>query len=261
VTIGLLISRQRSGTGALGSVLDQHPQVAYLGEVLHNDSVDKLPNYFAFLHSELAANPRAYLPSQRVATFDRYMAFLEQYTPKPIKFLDVKYNSTHHLNGFWHSISDPPILIERAKHLRLPVIHLVRKNLLRAFISGKLAEANKVWHATRTDEITIIKMAIVSHQLTNYIRTGTEEINLIAEFLARCERLLCLEYSLLFDQHGILPRTALQLQDFLGIDEITLIKPNFVKQVEGRLEDIIENYDEIYRLLIRTPHSWMLFSS
>jgi hypothetical protein len=261
MTIGFLIARQRSGTGALGTVLDQHPQVAYLGEVFHDDAVNRPPNYFAFIRSQLETNPKAFLPSEAPNNFDKYLESVESQRTKDISIIDVKYNSVHHINSTWYTNSSTPVLILKILRKNLPVIHLIRANLLRTFLSGKLADLNRIYH---TSDVTMIRhhhVKLCPIELKAYINEAEEETTAIGKYLAGYERMICLEYSMVFDGHGKLSASAArELEQFLGIDTIVTRMPVFVKQATASLKESIENYDEIHNMLIKTPHSWMLFA-
>lgn len=147
------------------------------------------------------------------------------------------------------------------KEHNFPIIHLLRANLLRTFLSGKLADLNKVWHTSDISEIKHRRIKLNPIQLKNYIRQAEEETATITGFLAGHERTVCLEYSIVFDGCGQLSTlTANELERFLGINAIVTRTPVFIKQATAGLEESIENYDEIHNLLIKTPHSWMLFA-
>jgi hypothetical protein len=42
MTIAFLLACQRSGTGALGSVLQKNPEIPYVGGVFHPDNIDRI---------------------------------------------------------------------------------------------------------------------------------------------------------------------------------------------------------------------------
>src|ERR1700737_1095076 len=101
MAVSILLARQRSGTGALGSCLDQHPMISYVGEVFHDDSIDRPPNYFWFLIKSLQSDPSVALPNSNGKRLDAYLAFLESQGKKPNILIDVKLRSLHHFNAHW----------------------------------------------------------------------------------------------------------------------------------------------------------------
>ena len=259
MALGVIIARQRSGTGALGSVLDQHPSVSSLGEVFHHDAIDREPNYFWFLRNLVEKDPDMALPGAHGKRFGLYADFLKQRTKKAHTIIDIKYSSLHHFNAYWLGILEPPTLFQILRGRRIPVIHLGRKNHLKAFISSQLAQLNEEWHAKSQDAITIRSLTVEPVACLQFIRTMKREYERVKKILEKHPRLLELEYSEIFDEAGEL-RTAVaeQLADFFQIAPFKKHKPAFVKQTPEALRNVIENFGEVAKVLDATEHAWML---
>ncbi|HYM36181.1 MAG TPA: hypothetical protein VET48_12330, partial [Steroidobacteraceae bacterium] len=85
------------------------------------------------------------------------------------------------------------------------------------------------------------------------------EYERVKKILEKQPKLLELEYSELFDEAGELRATvAEQLADFLQIEPFKKHKPAFVKQTPEALRNVIENFDEVAKVLDATEHAWML---
>ena len=259
VTLGVIIARQRSGTGALGSVLDQHPSVKSLGEVFHHDAIDREPNYFCFLRDLIAKDPDMGLPGAHRKRFDLYANYLKARTAKPHTIIDIKYSSLHHFNAHWLGILESPTLFKILRAREAPVIHLGRKNHLKVFISGRLAELNDEWHAKSQDAIRTRNLMVDPPACLQFIKTMKREYERVKKILATHPKLLELEYSELFDEGGELyPAIAERLADFLQIPPFRKLKPAFVKQTPELLRNVIENFDQVAEFLGATEHAWML---
>ncbi|HEY5238308.1 MAG TPA: hypothetical protein VIJ62_08010 [Rhizomicrobium sp.] len=259
MALGVIIARQRSGTGALGSVLDQHPSVSSLGEVFHHDAIDREPNYFWFLRNLIEKDPDMGLPGAYGKRFALYADFLKARTKKAHTIIDIKYSSLHHFNAHWLGILEPPTIFQVLRGRKVPVIHLGRKNHLKAFVSGQLAQLNDEWHAKSQDAITIRNLKIDPRACLQFIRTMKREYERVKKILEKHPRLLELEYSEIFDEVGELCAiVAQQLADFLQIAPFKKHKPAFVKQTPEALRNVIENFDELAKALDTTEHAWML---
>lgn len=158
MTLFVLLARQRSGTGALGSTLDQHPSISYLGEVFHHDAMDRPPNYFWFLQNLITEKPELAFPDAGPERWDRYAEYLCSMSKKNYLLVDIKYASTHHFNQHWLGVGEAPTLFSILKTRGVPIVHLTRRNYLKVYVSGKLAEANGVWHARKAEQLRTTRL-------------------------------------------------------------------------------------------------------
>ena len=257
----ILIARQRSGTGALGSMIDKHPQLKYLGEVFHPGNAGQEQNYFTFLKRKVASDPAAALPDRRYGVF---LEFLEEQAvrfPNRRLIVDIKYRSLHHLDHGWRGLVERPTALATAIENKVPLLHLTRRNALHSFVSGRLAEANKVWHANQSDQIKVTSTVLNIRQLSRYI-VGTErEIALIEEWTRGYGRLETFDYDEMFDAEGLVQKDlADRLSRLLQVDEFTDRAPSFVKQAPSKASASIENYDLVKRALLGSTSEWMLDS-
>jgi hypothetical protein len=135
----VLLARQRSGTNALRSVLDTHPDIFCFNEVFklsdrHSEHpFIKTANYFTFLERYCAGDVSRSFPDRSAEAFTDYLAYLRGLVTKKLLVLDVKYNSTHIVTDSWREIGEPTLFpLLKAQQIR--VLHLTRRNLLRCLI-------------------------------------------------------------------------------------------------------------------------------
>lgn len=260
MTTCLLIAQQRSGTGALGTVLDQHKDCKYFGEIFHNDSVNSYPNFFHF-GTEKLSRENLYLKGHPEQKFASYVRYLHEIESKNNFILDVKYNSLHHLNGFWQSIIGEPRILTIARKQKFPIIHLSRRNKLRVYISGVLAEKNRIWHARKGDVLLQKSIKIDFEKTIRAIDNLTEESLHMEKLLKNFDYTSYIEYVDLFDQSGALNLfVEKSICSLLQISPFEKRKPAFVKQTSSDLRDVIKNYDNFAEKFWRTKYSWMLNS-
>ncbi|APF39517.1 FkbM family methyltransferase [Chelatococcus daeguensis] len=256
---GLLVARQRSGTGALGSLLDwrNHPQFYYLGEIFHPDGLGDRHNYFTHLRDYVREDPLNALAQNAPQNFRRFLATFagEGRTLLP----DVKYDSLHSLNGPWHAPLARPWLLEFARAEGAPIIHLTRRNLLEVFVSGLLAAANQVWHTVDAAEVTIRSAVVDIPKLLRFIDGMQRERQVIEQWLDGHQPLVALDYQEMFDAQGLLAsERADEIARAFGVDPLAQRRPSLVKQAPWSLTESIRNYDEVAKALAGTPHAWML---
>jgi hypothetical protein len=257
----ILLATQRSGSGALGSLLDQNPDIGYLGELFHPDGILESDNYFAFLKNILKSNPDRGLPVSSKENFNDYIKFLTDKSEKKDLIIDIKYDSTHHFNGEWYAPSDTPFLLNFANEYNFKIIHLQRKNLLKKYLSGKLAEVNNIWHTADVDSIKVTTLKVDPSDLLSCLEYTDRQASQFDQFLLSNPNVFQLEYEEIFRTEGDIKEDALTpLAEFLCVDPIQLngIQPVWKKQVKLALPEIIQNYEEVFAALEHTKYFWMI---
>jgi hypothetical protein len=258
--IGFLFARQRSGTGALGSVLDRHPDLKYVGEVLHPDDRANPVNFFSYVEDDHVRMSQYCDPNTRADLVESYFQWLEDRFHPRIPIVDVKYRSVHHWNGGWQGAIEPPWIVQYIREHKLPLIHLKRKNNLETYVSGRLAEENQVWHAASADEVKIHEIVVDIRQLSRVIVNTTEEVALMDSWLQGIKTLVVLEYAELFDAEGLANQDKMYLvQKLFQLEKpFEHLKPSFVKQAPRLVTDSITNLSLVERAFRNTDFAWML---
>jgi len=263
MALHILLARQRSGTGALGSILDQHPEVKYLGELFHPNEISRKNSYFNFLLQKISNDVNKGLPTAHEQNYKEYMEYVDGFEVKKNVFIDVKYSSTHHFNGNWHTPFDIPKFLQFCKRDQRKIIHLKRQNFLKTYVSGKLAEQNKIWHAKNNADIAITSIKLEVKPLLQYLRSAARQVMHFEGYLKNYPNILELEYDNLLQNNGQLNiEVANDIANLLNIDATLFekIKTAFVKQTPNDLNTVIENIEEISNLLQGSEFEWMLLN-
>src|SRR3954447_23774238 len=147
----IMLARQRSGTNPLRDVLSSHPDIFCTPEVFHerpspDAHLEVDTNFWNFLekHPKGTVRRSQSLQSQEEIFID-YMRFLRGFTDKKYLVVDVKYNSTHHLDGPWRGVTEQPSMFLFMKRTNVRTLNLTRRNYLRYYLSWFKAQATRVW--------------------------------------------------------------------------------------------------------------------
>ena len=258
--IGFLFARQRSGTGALGSILDRHPQLKYAGEVLHPDDRSNKVSFFNYVEAETDRLKRYCDPNLRADLIEQYFTWVQEVYHPRTPIIDVKYRSIHNWNGGWQGIIEPPWLVRHIRDRKLPLLHLKRKNYLETYVSGRLAEENQVWHATTAAEVKVREIAVDIRQLSRVLTETTDEVKLMDSWLEGVKTKTVLEYAELFNAEGVASESKLnQIKNLFALEsDFQNLKPAFVKQAPRNLAVSITNFQLVERALRGTEFAWML---
>jgi len=257
--LALLLARQRTGSGALGTILDRNPALFYTGEVLHPDDVKNKASFFGFVNASAERIAAFSNPNQRESVVKAYFEELESAKRPRTPVIDVKYRSLHHWNLGWQGFFDRPWIISYARQQRMPILLLRRRNYAATFVSGRLAELNRVWHTKDSASISVTSLNVAPRDLLGFLKTCAREDSLIDEWLANYDRVLPLEYEDVFDSQGLVPESVCsRIATFLGIGPFPFRSPIFIKQAPPALADSISNFDEVAASLQGTEFRWML---
>ncbi len=271
--IGFLLARQRSGTGALGSILSRHPELCYVGEVLHPNP-ERYPvgqvlepdiraqdvNFFVYLRADVDRMHGYCDPNRRADEVERYFDWLKKRFHPRIPIVDVKYRSLHHWNGAWQGMFDPPWLIDYVRERKLPLIHLKRENFLETYVSGQLADQNQVWHSKTPGKSQVVDIEVDTRTLLSLLTETTDEVWLTSSWLTGLDTVLDVEYAELFDASGAADQAIVgdihRLFDLKR--DFPDLTPEFVKQASGSVAASIRNLQAVERTLRGSEFAWML---
>ncbi|GAL24222.1 sulfotransferase putative [Vibrio variabilis] len=259
MSVVALVARQRSGTGALGSILNQHPEVRYCGEIFHNNH-SKAHNFFNFVAAEVKKeNFDFLLPGNADYKFEKYIEHLHSCFQDRVKVVDIKYNSFHHLNECWHGLTEAPNLIKLLKKHNIPIIHLTRRNTLKTYVSSQLAHKNSAWHTSVQSKAKVKTVELDPVLTLRWLNHTQLEISRMNSLLSNYPQVLEIEYQELFDEEGYLDsKVGSTIASILDVQDFKRTKPLIIKQAKSHLSSSILNLDEIKNKLTGTDFNWML---
>jgi hypothetical protein len=254
-----IFARQRSGTTALREIMGRHPSLFTYAEVFHPDYKDNPVFYYHFWGVHFQKHPEHHWPSaeNRKAVFDAYLEWLDAKSkPGKIVTFNVNYNSMHSLDFFWRDLLAPPFLITLTRQKKFPVVHLVRRNLLATHISELRARETGVWH-TKDPSAQAPKITVPCRSLRYELNVREAEIRHVSQWIKGLKT-LDLVYEELFDGTSLTADAAQRVADFLEIEPGPLSnETSFQRTGTAKLEDALENTEEVRETLKGTRFEWM----
>jgi SAM-dependent methyltransferase len=237
LTYAVLIARQRTGTSALGSLLEQALEITPQGEAL--DPLNRSP---------------AVDPAGGVVTFRLLDAYLGRLAAdRNLHLVDIKVNSLWSVGKTFHSPSLPPPLIGLLARDRAKVIRLHR-HPVDQWISGLVADALGVWHTSTPLSQPIPKVRVDPTQLSHFLDSCRAEDELLARWLDGLQ-VLNLTYDQVFGPEGY-PLTVTRVADFLGAAKRPnwqTAQPRHRKIARRNSADNVGNLAEIRHLMPIPP--------
>lgn len=273
--VRFLLSTQRSGSHFLKSFIETHfANVICSGETLENpfspahqaptlSTHPEVLHFWPWYKREAADGNISGAPEKRIEAFEVYLTKLAALTAPRDLVIDTKYNSIRALSGCKDTEYGPEDFISFLTSRKIPVLHLIRKNILRTIISYKLARDTGVWHRTveRSSDEPLPKIRLNPKGVLLEIRYG---IKLIQEYQSRFSGYpgygeIIYEEFIQEQKYSEPGRNSRILARFL--DKMPLVPSQktlpFKKTTPEDPSEVVENWDEVAGLLQGTNHAWM----
>ena len=272
--VRILLSTQRSGSTFLKSFIEaSFPAVACSGKVLESPhsparpfpalaSHPEFPHFWPWYEREAAAGTISVAPDKRFEAFTAYVAQLGVLVEPKDLVIDAKYDHVRSLSGYEDTDYGSRDFISFVTRRNIPLLHLIRKNLLRVVVSNKLAEQTGAWHRAADispnepqPKIRLNPKGVLSdiryafkliqdyqNRFSGY--PGYHEI--IYEDFAREQRSA---------EQGIQLRTLALFLD--NSPAANPAQPACKKSTPDDPSSVVENWQEVIRVIRTTEHGWM----
>jgi hypothetical protein len=242
----ILLTTQRSGATFLCTSLNSHPQIECHHEAIFSQ-INKIPFENLKFKPFLFDRPSSAYYKYRSASWGRKLAhwsliprkqliydFLDDLYARPAKATAVGYKiSYNHADKY-------PTAMAWLQQNEIKIIHLVRSNLLKTYLSKKTAWKRRLHHAT-TPSIAPVKVRVPIRRLRRDLKRRTKVIEKYRAMFGGSPYLE-LSYESVVAQPEREIRRILQ---FLDIDQYVPLTTNLVKINPDTLTELIENYDEV----------------
>jgi hypothetical protein len=239
----IVLAARRSGITFLLSLLNDHPQVqCYKG-------IFTTKNRFKYLELDY---PGSQFYKFRVASMKRRIDYFVRRKQLIGTFLTELYRPVDGVRAVGVRLSyiqarKYPEILEWAQENDVGVIHLIRKNSLKAIVSHFCACKRGVHHST--SEVGRVTVRILPLRLKRRLQRLSREIEKYRAVLVDGHHLELYYESLTADQGAEMQRVL----DFLGVDQSVSLTSDLVKLNPDSLADILENFEQIARAFKGTP--------
>ena len=168
--------------------------------------------------------------------------------------IDVKYTSIHHQDLYWRLPDGRPGLVDIVRELRLPVVHLTRRNLFALYCSLAYAEATGVWAAVDdTNEHRAIVVDVV--RCKAYMEQISAISKSVRDWLSG-HGVFELEYEAILGEGIWSDRVADTFSKIYGAPPSAPLKTAYHKATP-LLGKIVQNAEEVLLALRGTPFQSM----
>lgn len=260
-SVAILLATQRSGTHLLKGAIDTHPQIAApFTEVFHDGYEGDRANFFHYMLEQAKSDPTCVLPHHRMGLFSKYLGDMPTICGKPHVVVDIKYNSIHHVHTMWQTTVRPAPLFNFIRQHNVPVIHLVRRNLLKTVISNLRAGKLEQYHRLQDQPADTSKIHVKPQTVLDHLQLLQALQGAMAEAVRMCPRVLTFYYEDLLrsstdnsgNQTVFNPEPLGQVAGLFNVEANFNLTPRTKKVTSSDLRDAVENYDELHRALAVT---------
>ncbi len=216
----IIIGQQRSGTTALQSALSEADGVKNFGEIFqfHRPQIEDTPHNFYYYVNHVRGGWEAIASAEQAEVeLSKYLSYLDELAPGSHYILDIKYNLWHHFSPGWFNTFGRPYMLEYFKKLKAPIIHVVRKNVFRQYVSNEFAARTQRWHYLNesTESPQIEPFDVDQEDLADYFEMVEGNEMIFRKRLKHYPYAVELTYEKLFDGRQLQDSAQAQLRRIL----------------------------------------------
>ena len=243
----ILLAARRSGTTLLIDCLNSHPEVNCVKRAFGIEKKIKNPTpdnhaggFFLYRMKNLSNRMRYYT--------SRY-ALVNDFLQDDVFSSRAAFPAT----GFrliYEMSEKYPQIAQWAKQNDARVLHLIRGNLLKTYISTVTAAIHKMRHPREGAEIRTVKIHIDPQELLTELNKRVALVEGQRQLFSSCR---CHE---VFYEDFVADRAkeSVKILRFLDVDAGRELTTDLLKINPESLSDLVENYEEICAVLKGTPH-------
>ena len=243
----VMLSYARCGSNMLKAMLNEHPQITCFGEIF-NPAYGK--GYLKWVDkSFLKRLSHKYLREYCIENYLNDICAIQTTDDTQAVGYKVMYPG---------QFARYPYFRDYWKINEFKIIRLTRHNLLRRYLSSKIANKEYLWSSSnyRGRLVTIPVDLDDLKRSINCLESIDCQIDTLAE-----------EFQYLKVSHEQIVSNRMSslrnIFEFLGVDrdKAEKIEPRTVKQNPGKLNMLIENYEEVREVLVGSQYEWFLEES
>lgn len=253
-----IIGRQRSGTTVFRDLLARHGAVN-CDEIFHGD-LNRPHRFFGFVLEEVQRNPHYVHPQHHAQLFREYIERERREAGGKKLAMDVKYFGLNLIPQNEDVDNRAPFVVNFMRNNKAHVVHIIRRNKLRVYVSEEMSRATGKWSAEKAEHVLTEKpkLQIDVKQALQFIDRLTQQDDRVKTMLDTIPMVARLYYDEMFTEDGLFSEhvqdVAARFMDRDAVDP----KPGNLKMNPEGLPELVGNYDELTQALQGTRHEWML---
>ena len=237
----VLVSHQRSGSTFLRHVLQRNGLID-LEEIFHPDSGRRQHGFLRFLLEMGISGEELVIKNSTVGDgFCDILAGLRN------AIVDIKYTDFHHLAGSWCLPAGEPYFLKILKKSNCSVIHLYGVKLFATYLSHRIAEDTRVWHADREEIKREIHMKINCEECEEYMGALACSQKLFRKWLRQHERCVEITYERIADVNSV-GGALRQIGELIGVPMYT-VESDLIRTRDVFFPNI-RNREEVLRYFV-----------
>jgi LPS sulfotransferase NodH len=246
----ILLADRRSGTTLVIDCLNNHPRIhcekrAFgIEKKIENPTPDRHSGgYFLYRTESLGRRIRHFM--DRAGLIREYLTneiFLAD-DDGDVRGVRLIYNAAEHYTQ----------VLDLAKAEGIKVLHLVRENVLKTYVSHETAPLHKMHHPREGAEIKTVKLHVDVSAMLGSLERRAARIQAMRDRIADIPHLEVTYESFVADRDA----EGARILPFLGVDVVPM-KTDLVKINPDTISDVIDNYDEVSAALAGTPFARFL---
>ncbi len=255
-----VIAKMRSGSQFFESILNAHPDIYCYGEVFSSGSemTPNKRNFYSFWLDRIKEDNKNVFPLYKSEIIGEFLTYLYTDLPKKKAIgIDIKY--------FQLELENLQFLLQPIKQHNVKIIHLIRRNILKHYISIYLHLNRGLYGRKMHDTIKVEPVKVeVKPTIIDELNKLKESRDYYAKLLSRNFEYFELYYEDFSenadqDLNTIMPNVLNQVFDFLNIQNRDYdLRSKLKKTNPAKLCDLIANYDETVNILSGTKWEYLL---
>lgn len=241
----ILLASRRSGTSFVIDCLNSHPQIHCVKRAFGLEK--KIKNPTADEHSGGFYLYRMKSLSNRIGYYFSRDALIDGFINADI-YAENKAKGSIGFRLIYEMSQKYPGVSRWATRNKVKVIHLVRENILKTYVSHVSAKAHKMRHPKAGDKIKTAKVHLDPEKTVEELNRRLELIERQRSMFRDCATLEITYEDFVANKKDV----SVSILDFLEVDNTLELKSDLVKINPDTLEDVIDNFDEIKNILSGT---------
>lgn len=253
-----IIGRERSGTTVFRNLLKRSGAID-CDEILHGD-LSRRYRFYRYLQDRLQDDPSLIHPRKHPKVFREYIEELRvQAQGRPLA-MDVKYFALNLIPAHEATAGQSPFLFNFMRNNNAHVVHIIRKNKLRVFISQEIARATGKWSAEKPEQLPRNKprINVNPQQALNFIGRLIKQDEAIANILRDIPGVHRLIYEEMFLDNGNFSDKTIEVAEACLEKTIEDNRPGNLRMNPDPIAHLVENYNEIHKAISVTQYAWMV---